>query len=98
MYTVLIDELVFKKDSKGIDNPAQQKIIKAIRKKLTTDPERYGEPLKGDLKGLWKLRVGQYRLVYEIQTDKIQVYIIKVGVRRDEEVYKEAIKRLKLLM
>lgn len=96
MYTVLIDELVFKKDFKGIDNPDQQKIIKAIRKKLTIGPERYGEPLKGDLKGLWKLRVGQCRIVYEIQTDKIQVYVIKVGFRRDEEVYKEAIKRLKL--
>ncbi len=96
MFTVLIDELVFKKDFKGIDNPGRQKIIKAIRKKLVIDPERYGDPLKGDLRGLWKLRVGQYRVVYEIKTEKVLVYVIKVGFRRDEEVYKEAIKRLKL--
>ncbi len=96
MFTVLIDELVFKKDFKDIDNPDQQKIIKAIRKKLVIDPERYGDPLKGDLRGLWKLRVGQYRVVYEIKTEKVLVYVIKVGFRRDEEVYKEAIKRLKL--
>lgn len=98
MYTVLIDELVFKKDFKGIDKSDKQKIIRAIRKKLTSDPENYGNPLKGDLKELWKLRVGQYRIIYEIQADKIVVYVIKVGFRRDEEVYKEAIKRLKLLI
>lgn len=94
MYIVLIDELVFKEDFKSIDRPHQQKIIKAIRKKLTTEPERYGKPLKGDLKGLWKLRAGQYRVVYEVKEDKILVYVIKIGFRRDEEVYIEAVKRL----
>lgn len=97
MYAVLIDELVFKEDFKGIDKNDQQKIIKTIRKKLTTDPERYGQPLKRDLKGLWKLRVGQYRVVYQIEKDKILVYVVKVGFRRDEEVYKETIQRIRRL-
>lgn len=95
MYTVLIDELVFKEDFKSIDRRDQQKIIKAIRKKLTTEPEKYGEPLKRDLKGLWKLRIGQYRVVYEIKSEKILVYVIKIGFRRNEEVYREVLKRLK---
>lgn len=94
MYAVAIDELVFKEDFKGIDSSDQQKIIKAIRKKLTTDPERYGNPLKGNLKRLWKLRVGKYRAIYEVKADKISVYVIKIGFRRDEEVYKETLKRL----
>lgn len=97
MYAVLIDELVFKEDFKGIDKSDQRKIIKAIRKKLTTNPEVYGQPLKRDLQGLWKLRVGQYRVVYRIEKDKILVYVVKVGFRRDEEVYKETIKRLRHL-
>lgn len=95
MYTVLIDELVFKEDFRKIDKPDQQKIIKAIRKKLTKDPEGFGAPLRGDLKGLWKLRVGQYRVVYEIRKHKIVVYVVKVGFRRDEEVYREVLKRYK---
>jgi mRNA interferase RelE/StbE len=95
MYTVLIDELVFKKDFRKIVKPDQQKIIKAIRKKLTRDPEGFGAPLRGDLKGLWKLRVGQYRVVYEIKKQEIVVYVVKVGFRRDEEVYKEVLKRSK---
>lgn len=95
MYTVVIDELVFEEDFKGIDRPDQQRIIKSIRKKLSTEPERYGKPLKGNLKGLWKLRVGQYRVIYEVKKEKVLVYVIKVGFRRDEEVYREILKRLK---
>jgi mRNA interferase RelE/StbE len=93
MYTVLIDELVFKEDFRKIDKADQQKIIKAIRKKLTRDPEGFGAPLRGGLKRLWKLRVGQYRVVYEIKKNEILVYVVKVGFRRDEEVYREVMKR-----
>lgn len=98
MYTVLIDELVFEEDFKNIHRSDQQKIIRSIRKKLPTEPERYGQPLKDNLQGLWKLRVGQYRVVYEVKKDKVLVYVIKVGFRRDEEVYREAVKRLKQLL
>lgn len=94
MYTVLIDELVLEEDFTSIDKPEQQRIIKTIRKKLTTGPENFGEALSGNLKGLWKLRIGQYRVIYEIKKDKILVYVIKVGFRRDKEVYREIVKRL----
>ena len=93
MYTVLIDELVFEEDFKKIDKPDQQKIIKTIRKKLTRDPEGFSTPLRRDLKGLWKLRVGQYRVVYQIKKKEILVYVVKVGFRRNEEVYREVMKR-----
>lgn len=95
MYNVFIDELVFEEDFQKIDRPDQQNILKAIRKKLTTKPESFGEPLKGNLKGLWKLRIGQYRVIYEIRKDKVLVYVAKVGFRRDDEVYKEVLKRLR---
>ncbi len=95
MYQILIDERIFTEDFKKIDNPDQQKIIKAIRNKLTDEPDRYGQPLRGNLKGLWKLRVGQYRVIYEIKKRDIVVYVAKVGFRRNEEVYKEVLKRLK---
>lgn len=95
MYTVLIDELVLKEDFRKIDKPDQQKIIKTIRKKLTSEPEIFGSPLRSDLKGLWKLRVGPYRAIYEIKKKEVLVYVIKVGFRRDEEVYKEILKRFK---
>ena len=89
MYTVLIDELVFEENFRKIDKPDQQKIIKTIRKKLTRDPA----PLRKGLKGLWKLRVGQYRVVYQIKKKEILVYVVKVGFKRNEEVYREILKR-----
>ena len=93
MYTVIIDELVFEEDFKKISKPDQQRIIRAIRKRLTAEPEKFGSPLKRPLRGYWKLRVGQYRVVYEIQKEKVIVYVILVGFRRNKEAYKEAIKR-----
>ncbi len=96
MFKVVIDELVFKKDFKRIDRADQQRIIKTIRKKLTAKPKEFGKPLAGELKGCWKLRIGKYRVIYEIEEEKILVYVIMVGYRRDEEAYKKAIARLGL--
>ncbi|MDP2167746.1 MAG: type II toxin-antitoxin system RelE/ParE family toxin [Thermodesulfovibrionales bacterium] len=94
MYQVIIDELVFKEDFKRIDASDQRKIIIAIRKKLVLEPEKFGSPLKCPLKGYWKLRVGEYRVVYEIEKDRVLVYVIAVGFRRNEEVYRRVLKRL----
>ncbi len=96
MFKVLIDELVIKKDFKKIDTTGQQRIIKTIRKKLTIKPKEFGKPLAGDLKGYWKLRIGEYRVIYEIEEEKVLVYVILVGCRRDEEAYKKVITRLGL--
>ncbi len=96
MFKVLIDELVIKKDFKKIDTTGQQRIIKTIRKKLTIKPKEFGKPLAGDLKGYWKLRIGEYRVIYEIEEEKVLVYVILVGYRRDEEAYKKVITRLGL--
>ena len=96
MFKVLIDELVLKKDFKKIDKIGQQRIIKTIRKKLTLRPKEFGKPLAGDLKGYWKLRIGEYRVIYEIEEEKVLVYVIVVGYRRDEEAYKKVVSRLGL--
>lgn len=95
MYAVIIDELVFREDFPTISRPDQQKIIRAIRKKLTIAPDKYGDPLKGPLKGYWKLRVGPFRAIYQIHKQEVTVYVIMVGFRRDEEVYRAVLKRLR---
>lgn len=58
-----------------------------------TKPRDYGRPLRGELRGFWKLRVDEYRVTYEIQEDQALVYVVLVGFRRDEEVYQEALSR-----
>jgi mRNA interferase RelE/StbE len=94
MYKIVIDELVLNKDFKKIDLQHQRKIIRTIRQRLMTKPKEYGEPLRGDLKGFWKLRVGEYRVIYEIVEEQVIVSVIKVGLRRDYEVYRAALTRL----
>ncbi|MXW42540.1 MAG: type II toxin-antitoxin system RelE/ParE family toxin [Acidimicrobiia bacterium] len=45
-----------------------------------------GHPLKGDLRGLRRLRVGDYRVVYEVLKSELVVLVIRVAHRR--EVYR----------
>ena len=94
MWQVLIHPLVFTQDFKKIDSSDQKQIIKTIRKKLATDPQVYGKPLTETLKGYWRLRVGDYRVVYSILEDRVLVKVIKVGIRRDSEVYEEMVRRI----
>ena len=96
MHKVQIDELVLIRDFKKIQRADQLRIIRTIRKKLTSKPQDFGSPLKGELKGYWKLRIGEYRVIYKIEEDKILVYVIMVGYRRDKEAYKKAMIRLGL--
>ncbi|MFH1825591.1 MAG: type II toxin-antitoxin system RelE/ParE family toxin [Candidatus Firestonebacteria bacterium] len=97
MWTVEISRLVFEEDFKKIDKNDQHLIIRTVTKKLASDPENYGEPLKYGLKGFWKLKVMNYRVIYKIEKEKIKVFVVKVGLRRNLEVYKEMISRIRKL-
>jgi mRNA interferase RelE/StbE len=48
---------------------------------------RFGLPLRRNLKGLMKLRVGDYRIIYSIEKQTVTVHVIKIGHRR--EVYED---------
>lgn len=50
------------------------------------DPRSTGKALKGSLSGLWRYRVGDYRLVCDIEDQKILITVLRVGHRR--EIYK----------
>jgi len=39
-------------------------------------PEKYGVPLRKTLKGYWKLRVGDYRIIYKISSNTIYLLAI----------------------
>ena len=86
MWNVVYRESV-KKDLKRISKDIQFIIRRAIEDKLMMDPIRFGLPLRRTLKGLMKLRVGDYRIIYSIKKDIVTVEVIKIGHRRD--VYEE---------
>jgi mRNA interferase RelE/StbE len=53
---------------------------------VAENPRRVGEPLKGSLEGLWRYRVGDFRIVVRIDDDRVTVLVVDVGNRR--EIYK----------
>lgn len=93
IWKVKIHKSVLSEDFKSISYPDQKLILKDIHKKLCFDPKNYGKPLLGELKGYWRLRVKDYRVIYKIREDVVEVLVIKVGIRRDEAVYKKLLYR-----
>ena len=53
-------------DIPALPKAAKIRIRKAIEERLMVAPHDYGQPLRRSLKGYWKLRVGDYRVVYRI--------------------------------
>ena len=84
MYKLLIDDKVFK-DLKKIDHNWRTKILIAIKTKLVENPY-LGKKLVGDLSPYYRLRVGDYRVLYEIIESKVLIVVIKVKHRKN--VYK----------
>lgn len=71
-----------------------RRILKAIDERmLKGEPHKIGKLLSGDLAGCRRMRVGNTRIVYRINTTKIDIFIIAIGIRRDELVYRIAKKR-----
>jgi mRNA interferase RelE/StbE len=57
------------------------------------EPDKSGKPLHGALAGFRRMRTGDTRIVYRVDKGKIEILIIAVGMRRDDEVYEKAGKR-----
>lgn len=58
------------------------------------EPDKSGKPLHGALAGYRRLRTGATRIVYRVEKKKIEILIIAVGRRRDDEVYDKANSRV----
>ncbi|MBI4323191.1 MAG: type II toxin-antitoxin system RelE/ParE family toxin [Candidatus Omnitrophica bacterium] len=97
MWQVEIHPLVWEEDFRRFDPQARREITTAIRRKLTIHPTEFGKPLSGLLHGYRRLRVGAYRVIYRVEAQRVAVLVIKVGIRRDTQVYLEMIPRLRKL-
>ena len=68
-----------------LDRQAQKSIQRFLRERLTPadDPRQWGKPLHGEKRGLWRYRVGDYRLICDIQDEKIIILVLELGHRKD---------------
>lgn len=71
------------KDLKPISDDIKYILRRAIEEKLMVDPLKFGLPLRRNLKGYMKLRVGDYRIIYSIEKKTVTIYVIKIGHRKD---------------
>ena len=67
----------------------QQTILRYLRERVagSTDPRQFGKPLRLNLAGLWRYRVGDYRPICRFEEQRFIVLALKIGHRRevDEE-------------
>ncbi len=80
---------VKKVDIPLIDLRTKNRIKKAIETRLITAPQQYGEPLRKTLKGYWKLRVGDFRVIFKIVEREVWV----LGIVHRKKVYEKMKKR-----
>ena len=73
------------KQIQKLNRTAQELIIRFLRERVQTadNPRQLGKPLRGDKGGLWRYRVGDYRLICDIQDERITVVVIRMGHRKD---------------
>ena len=94
IWRVQLHRLVLTEDLSVLTPVEQSVILKAVNRKLSLDPEAYGKPLTGEYKGYWRLRVEDHRVVYRIVKDQVLVLVVKIGVRKDDKVYRALAGRL----
>lgn len=88
-------KLKYHPDVKSADIPLldarlRNRIKTAIETRLATAPHLYGEPLRKTLRGYWKLRVGDYRVVFKITGEEVWI----LGIIHRKKVYDAIEKRV----
>jgi len=73
------------KDLKKLGHTAQKRIINYLKEKIrpAEDPRLFGKQLSGDLNGVWRYRVGDYRILATIEDENFIILIIHVGHRKN---------------
>ena len=77
------------KELAKLDKPVARRILTFLRERVAVldDPRSIGEALKGSKLGeFWKYRVGDYRIITNIEDGVMRILVLKVGNRR--EVYR----------
>lgn len=87
-WTVEFDERA-RRELRKLSADIQQSILRYLRKRIagSPDPRQFGKPLRMNLGGLWRYRIGDYRLICRIEDHRLIVLVLKVGHRR--EVYED---------
>ncbi len=72
------------KELKKLDGVAQKRIIQYLKTQVVvqSNPRLLGRGLKRNKQGLWRYRVGNYRIICEILDTQMLVLVVKLGSRQ----------------
>lgn len=76
------------KEFRKLGTAEKRRILKYLRERVaeSDDPRALGIALTGDFVGLWRYRVGDYRLIASIEDSRLVVLVVRIGHRR--EIYR----------
>lgn len=74
-----------RKELRKLDSPIQKDILSYLRLRIaeSDNPRIFGQSLSGNKSGLWRYRVGNYRIICRIEDDAFVVLVIGVGHRKE---------------
>lgn len=78
-----------KKELSDLDKSVEKRITSFLKNRISNleNPRSIGEALQGKLKNLWKYRIGNYRIICNIEDKIITIVVLRIDHRR--EVYKK---------
>ncbi len=87
-WSVLFDDRA-RRELRKLSDETQRTILRYLRERIAAseDPRQFGKPLRRTLAGLWRYRVGDYRLICRLEDDRLIVLVLRLGHRR--EIYEE---------
>jgi mRNA interferase RelE/StbE len=81
-WTIEYDEAALR-DLKKLDRQVQREILDFIDKRIghAEDPRSFGKPLRHSKFGLWRYRLGDYRIICQLRQSKLVVLVVAIGHR-----------------
>lgn len=72
-----------KEQLRKLDKPIARRIVDFMDERISVsdNPRQSGKALTGPLGGLWRYRVGDYRVICDIQDGALRVLVVEVGNR-----------------
>ena len=74
-----------RKALKKLDKYTQKILLTWMNNNLegTDNPRQHGKPLTANRVGQWRYRVGDYRIIAQIEDDRLIILVIAIGHRRE---------------
>lgn len=82
-YTVVLSPQAKRAIERDLPEAVATAVVDFLFGALAQNPYRVGKPLRFDLEGFYSARRGQYRVIYSIHDEQVQVQVVRISHRAD---------------